>query len=237
MLVVMTETVLVIVCKKPQPGFGKQRLAVRFGAQLTHEIAQALLACTFEDAGAWPGPVVLSPAHQGDAVWAWEQASCIGRACHVLPQIEGNLGQRLNALDQTLRSRGMSRLIFIGSDSPGLGLEDYVAVDRQLESSDVVLMPAADGGVVVMANRRYWPDLSALPWSTTGLRAALTDACRMTGISVHLAREGYDIDEPDDFLRLADCLTGDNRPARRALHALAVKTRSAMYDDKSHTHA
>jgi glycosyltransferase A (GT-A) superfamily protein (DUF2064 family) len=131
----------------------------------------------------------------------------------------------------------MSRLVFIGSDSPELGLDDYFTVDRQLESSDAVLMPAADGGVVVMANRRYWPDLSALPWSTAGLRAALTDACRMAGISVHLAREGYDIDEPDDFLRLADCLTGDNRPARRALHALAVKTRSAMYDDKSHTHA
>lgn len=233
----MTETALVIVCKKPRPGFGKQRLAVRFGARLTYEIAQALLACAFEDARAWPGPVVLSPAQKEDAAWAREQANRIGRACHVLPQIEGNLGQRLNALDRTLRNRGMSRLVFIGSDSPELGLDDYFTVDRQLESSDAVLMPAADGGVVVMANRRYWPDLSALPWSTTGLRAALVDACRKAGISVHLAREGYDIDEPDDFLRLADCLTGDNRPARRALHALAVKTRSAMYDDKSHTHA
>jgi glycosyltransferase A (GT-A) superfamily protein (DUF2064 family) len=233
----MTETALVIVCKKPRPGFGKQRLAVRFGARLTYEIAQALLACAFEDARAWPGPVVLSPAQKEDAAWAREQANRIGRACHVLPQIEGNLGQRLNALDRTLRNRGMSRLVFIGSDSPELGLEDYFTVDRQLESSDAVLMPAADGGVVVMANRRCWPDLSALPWSTAGLRVALVDACRKAGISVHLAREGYDIDEPDDFLRLADWLTGDNRPARRALHVLAVKTRSAMCDDKSHTHA
>ena len=200
----MTETALVIVCKKPRPGFGKQRLAVRFGARLTYEIAQALLACAFEDARAWPGPVVLSPAQKEDAAWAREQADRIGRACHVLPQIEGNLGQRLNALDRTLRNRGMSRLVFIGSDSPELGLDDYFTVDRQLESSDAVLMPAADGGVVVMANRRYWPDLSALPWSTAGLRAALVDACRKAGISVHLAREGYDIDEPDDFLRLAD---------------------------------
>lgn len=224
----MTETALVIVCKKPQPGFGKQRLAVRFGARLTYEIAQALLACAFEDAGAWPGPVVVSPAQQEDAAWAQEQANHIGHACHVLPQIEGNLGQRLNALDQTLRSRGMSRFVFIGSDSPGLSLEDYFAVDRQLESSGAVLMPAADGGVVVMANRERWPDLSALPWSTAGLSAALADACRMAGITVHMAREGYDIDEPDDFLRLTDWLASDNRPARRVLHALAVKTRSAL---------
>lgn len=237
MSIVMTETALVIVCKKPQPGFGKQRLAVRLGVRLTHEIAQALLDCAFEDACVWPGPVVVSPAHQEDAAWAQEQARYIGHACHVVPQIEGNLGQRLNALDQTLRSRGMSRLIFIGSDSPGLGLEDYAAVDRQLESSDAVLMPAADGGVVLMANRRCWPDLSALPWSTAGLSTALDDACRMARISMHMAREGYDVDEPDDFLRLTDWLASDNRPARRALHALAVKTRSAMYDDKSHMHA
>jgi len=233
----MTETALVIICKKPQPGFGKQRLAVRFGARLTHEIARALLACTLEDAVAWPGTVVLSPAHQEDAAWAQEQADRIGHACHVLPQIEGNLGQRLNALDQTLRSRGMSRLVFIGSDSPGLVLEDYCAVDRQLKNDNVVLMPAADGGVVLMANGRCWPDLSALPWSTERLSAGLADACRMAGISVHMAREGYDIDEPDDFLRLADWLTGDNRPARRALHALAVKMRSAMDDEKSRAHA
>jgi len=233
----MTETTLVIVCKKPQPGFGKQRLAVRFGARLTYEIAQALLACALEDAGAWPGSVVVSPARQEDASWAQVQADRIGRACHVLPQIEGNLGQRLNALDQILRNRGMSRLVFIGSDSPGLGLEDYFAVDRQLRNDNVVLIPAADGGVVLMANCRHWPDLSALPWSTPGLSAALADACRMVGVSVHMAREGYDIDEPDDFLRLADWLIGDNRPARRALHALAVKTRSAMDGDKSGAHA
>jgi glycosyltransferase A (GT-A) superfamily protein (DUF2064 family) len=51
----------------------------------------------------------------------------------VLPQVSGNLGQRLNVLDSALRDEGIEQLVFIGSDSPGLTQTDYAAVREALQ--------------------------------------------------------------------------------------------------------
>lgn len=135
----------------------------------------------------------------------------------VVPQTAGNLGQRLNALDRTLRSQGMQHLFFIGSDAPGLLATDYAAARNALQHYDVVIIPAADGGVVLMASRKPWPDMSALPWSSNRLGEALTGLCRQAGHSVSAVGHGYDVDEWDDVVKLAASLRQDPRPARRAL--------------------
>jgi len=212
---------LVLVHKKPQLGIGKQRLAAQFGTELTLQIAEALLACAIEDTTMWPGPVVFSPANEKDCHWARQLADQLHFPSQVVAQIKGNLGQRLNALDKTLRDQGMERLIYIGSDAPSLTEQDYAAARSHLNQNDVALMPAADGGVVLMANRRSWPDLTGLPWSTDCLGAALTNKCRAEKMSVSILNENFDIDKPEDFLRLAQWLKTDRRPARRALHKLA----------------
>lgn len=219
----MNDTTLVLVCKKPAWGIGKQRLAVHFGKAVTLEIARALLACAIEDARSWPGPVVLAPASRNDVDWAQELLGVIGSPGWVVPQVNGNLGQRLNALDDTLRRRKLERLVYIGSDSPGLNEQDYTLVRAHLDHSDTVLMPAEDGGVMLMANGKNcaWPDLSHLPWSSGQLGMALMGACQNAQYSVRILRKGYDIDEPDQFLRLTTLLTDEERPARRALLALA----------------
>ena len=172
--------------------------------------------------------MVIAPASAEDDAWARELSTPIPAPVLVVPQVAGNLGQRLNALDQTLRAQGMEQLVFIGSDSPGLNKEDYLVTRAALQHNDVVLMPAADGGVVLMASRCAWPDLSALPWSSDRLSRALTDSCCMAGLSMKILGQGYDVDEMDDFLNLVTLLPQDQRPARRALLKLANVIISTM---------
>lgn len=217
----MTEAALVLMCKRPAPGIGKQRLRDSLGEKMTQQVASALLACAVEDACDWRGPAVIAPASMEDVAWAEELSTPIPALVLVVPQVAGNLGQRLNALDQTLRAQGMDQLVFIGSDSPGLDEKDYLVTRAALQHNDVVLMPATDGGVVLMASRCAWPDLSALPWSSDQLGAALMDACRIAGQSVKTLNQGYDVDEMDDFVNLVTLLRQDQRPARRALLKLA----------------
>ena len=224
----MAEAVLVLVCKRPAPGIAKQRLSASLGEEMTRQIANALLACAVEDACDWRGPVVIAPASAEDVAWARELSTPIPAPVLVVPQVAGNLGQRLNALDQTLRAQGMEQLVFIGSDSPGLHKKDYLATRAALQHNDVVLMPARDGGVVLMASRCAWPDLSALPWSSDQLGRALMDSCRMAGLSMKIVGQGYDVDEMDDFLNLVTLLPQDQRPARRALLKLANVIISTM---------
>ncbi len=224
----MDEATLILVCKKPAPGIGKQRLAANLGNEMTQKVAEALLACALEDACNWPGPVVIAPASTADIEWARDFSAPIPSSVTVAPQVAGNLGQRLNALDQTLRAQGMKQLVFIGSDSPGLNTTDYAATRTALQHTDIVLIPALDGGVVLMASRCAWPDLSALPWSSDQLGTTLIDACCSAKQSVKTLGQGTDVDEIGDFVKLVNLLKHDQRPERRALLELTKNIISTL---------
>lgn len=205
---------LVLLCKRPALGHSKQRLAEQLGLARAFEIAQLLLDCALEDLDRWPGPKAVAPDHPQHL--SWGQAQCPQALC--LAQHDGNLGQRLNDLDERLRRQGLHRLIYIGSDCPALQPRDYRKVARLLERCDTVLLMAQDGGVVLMASNRPWPDLSALPWSTQRLGQALADCCQRAGHSLMLAGELFDIDHQEDLQALANVLAQDARPARVSLH-------------------
>jgi hypothetical protein len=212
--------VLVVFCRRPRLGEGKQRLARELGATDALAIAQALLECALEDALAWPGGLVIAPEQPADARWA---QGLLARAATVQPQPPGNLGERLNAVDAAVRRLGHERVLFIGSDAPSLTLSDLLAAQAALDGSDVVLVPARDGGVTLMGSRRAWPDLAPLPWSEPTLGQTLEECCRSHGRSVTRLTGSYDVDEVSDLGTARHALADDDRPARRRLHELLVK--------------
>lgn len=219
----MTQAALVLVCKRPAPGVGKQRLAARLGPEIAYQIAEALLACTLEDVIAWPGKVVIAPANAQDCAWAANLFKQTQTEVQVLPQTGGNLGQRLNALDHALRAHGLNQLIYIGSDAPDIGLADFAAVSKMLSDFDSVLKPTLDGGVSIMASRKPWPDLTDLPWSTSRLGDQLSMLCQQSGHSVASLSEGFDVDEFEDLSYLVMKLAHDQRPTRRLLCKLVLQ--------------
>ena len=209
-----------VFCRRPRLGEGKRRLARALGAPQALAIAQALLECALEDALAWPGGLVIAPENPAEARWA---QGLLERAASVQPQPPGNLGERLNAVDRAVRAAGHERVLFIGSDAPSLTLADLLAAQAELDRSDVVLVPARDGGVTLMGSRRAWPDLAPLPWSEPTLGEALEECCRSHARSVTRLPDSYDVDEPSDLLTARHALAADPRPARRRLHELLVK--------------
>lgn len=204
---------LVLLCKRPALGYSKQRLAEQIGTERAFIIAQHLLACALEDVRLWPGHTVLAPDHQQHLAWALGLA----QASECLAQGEGNLGERINQLDGRLRQQGQQSLIYIGSDCPALCFDDYKRVSYLLQENDSVLLLAEDGGVVLMASNRSWPDLRALPWSTPQLGEALSECCRQAGQRVAVAGQLFDIDHQQDLRPLYVLLAADARPARVAL--------------------
>lgn len=209
-----TDIGLVLFCRRPAPGVGKQRLAADIGVGPAAEAAELLLATALEDLDAWPGPVALAPADAEDYSWA---AALLARPVAVVAQPAGNLGERLNAVDHQLRARGAQRLIFIGSDAPELRPEDYDVARAAMDTADVVLGPAVDGGVTLMGANAAWPALGALPWSTDQLGDALTKLCEGGKRRVQRIAPRADVDVANDLERAASTLSKDPRPARRRL--------------------
>lgn len=199
---------LVLVAKPPRLGVGKQRLAARLGAESALAMARALWDCALEDAQAWQGQVLLAlPDDVQTADYAFP----------VIKQGEGNLGQRLNHIDRQVRALGYMHLLYIGMDAPLLTTQDYQQVLAELAVHDVVLKPARDGGVVMMAAARPWPDLQHLPWSADQLCTQLSQLCLQHSLTLTTTATGYDIDVIEDLLMAEQDLMADSRPARQAL--------------------
>lgn len=207
-------SILVLFCRRPRAGIGKGRIAKDVGEETALAISTRLLDAAVEDASAWPGPVVIAPAEAADAEWAGQ---LLAQKARVIPQGDGNLGQRIEAIDTTLRQQGGRQIVFIGSDAPALDAAYFAAARRILRHHSVVLGPATDGGVTLMAANRPWPDLEPLPWGTEKLGAALETACRLAGIDIGLLPAAYDIDQIADLEQLRIDLRDDTRPARKRL--------------------
>jgi glycosyltransferase A (GT-A) superfamily protein (DUF2064 family) len=204
---------LVVFLKAPDRS--KRRLAAQIGEAAT-TAASHLLACTLEDASAWPGHVVLAPAAAADADWLSQQ---VHLDYEVVLQRGESLGARINHVDRALRGRGLERLIFVGADCPTLDGRYLRAADRALADADAVLGPAVDGGVVLMGARRPWPDIDTLAWSTPALRGDLVARLRDERWSIATLHTLADVDESADLATLAAALADDPRPARRDLAA------------------
>ncbi|MFC6673467.1 hypothetical protein [Marinobacterium aestuariivivens] len=92
---------LVLFCKKPGPGIGKQRLARALGADTAWRIAELLHRCALEQLRSWPGPKVLATADRADLDGYRNAFPWIDR---LLVQPPGNLGLRINRIDRMLRA-------------------------------------------------------------------------------------------------------------------------------------
>lgn len=218
---------LLIFCKQPRLNHGKQRLAANIGAEPAFSIAKALLECALEDAKAWPGSVVISPSHSDQLGWA----QSLLPTAFVVPQPEGNLGDRIKAVDAALREQGHDRLIIIGTDAPVLNQQYLLTTSKQLRESDVVMSAASDGGVTIMASSKSWPDIADLPWSTERLNESLYSKCKSAGLKVSYVDPSYDIDHEQDLHKLIIDLADDHRPARQRLLSL---TRKILNKDESY---
>jgi glycosyltransferase A (GT-A) superfamily protein (DUF2064 family) len=223
---------LVVFCRKPRRGVGKQRLAAAIGADAAGQVAAALWDCVREDLTEWQGDAVLAVADPDEEAWGVAELASLtggmrgtnnGSRRQVLVQPAGNLGERLMAIDALLRSAGRERLIFIGSDAPALTAALLDGITAMLQHADVVLAPADDGGVVAMAAREAWPPLADLPWSSELLAQALQARCRAAGQGVSMTSGSFDVDDLASLGQVSAQLRDDSRPARRRLLAIATR--------------
>jgi glycosyltransferase A (GT-A) superfamily protein (DUF2064 family) len=214
---------LVVFCKRPKLHQGKQRLVQTITSEQALIVAKGLLACAVEDTQNWQGPVVIACSDENDIEWA----QSLNNKAQVITQlpsgVKGNLGQRLNYVDEKLRSCGHQHIITIGTDAPILGHHHYQAVIASLYKHDIVLSHADDGGVVIMANSQLWPNIIDLPWSTDKLSQVLAKTCTEQGLGVDYTLPGYDIDLLTDIEKLIQDLQHDTRPARQAMREIAIQ--------------
>jgi uncharacterized protein len=110
-------------------------------------------------------------------------------------------GTRADCTVHRSREECRRRVVVIGTDIPDLGPKELEEAYRALDSSDVVVGPAADGGYYLLGTSTLIPALfEDIPWSTHEVFARTMRNAALLGLSVHLLDTLSDIDTPQDLL-------------------------------------
>lgn len=155
----------------------------------------------------------------------------------LMDQIGEDLGARMSRAFDLLFARGYARVLIVGTDVPSLPLAHYQQALALLDTNDLVLGPALDGGYYLIGLTRAAPALfTDIPWSTAGVLAATRDRAESLGLATALLPPWRDIDTIDDLNALIESSTLDGKKPTKertfstrtagALQLLAKRLRS-----------
>ncbi|MDO7854725.1 TIGR04282 family arsenosugar biosynthesis glycosyltransferase [Hymenobacter convexus] len=191
---------LLVFAREPVLGRVKTRLAADIGPEAALAVYRELLGITAAAVTAAQVPATvwlaeapaLADATQPRPEWP-------GLPWHVQPATE-SLGERMTHAFGEAFAAGATRVVIIGTDCPGLTTELLQAAFEALETHEMVIGPADDGGYYLLGLRNLQPALFANKnWSTaTVLPDTLADAARL-GLSVAQLPVLHDVDSGQDL--------------------------------------
>ena len=206
---------LLVFGRLPEPG----RVKTRLTPGLTPAASAALYEAFLDDT------MGLAPRGVPVELWVPARPGAVARlearypAARVRLQPDGSLGDRLALAFACAFREGADRAVAIGSDHPTLPGDTLPRAFRMLRTFDFVLGPTRDGGYYAIGLCRVaWPAAEALfadaPWS----QPALCDWTRDRAVELGLRRvelpDWYDVDRPDDLLRMERDLSEGSATAR-----------------------
>ncbi|WP_240787011.1 TIGR04283 family arsenosugar biosynthesis glycosyltransferase [Ramlibacter rhizophilus] len=204
-----------VLAKAPLPGFAKTRLIPLLGAaqaaraqrRLLGTTVRAALASRLGEVDLWCAP---STHHRSFRALSREPRVRL----HAQP--EGDLGARLlAAMQRHFEERPALPLLIVGTDCPLLSPGLLQAAARVLGDHDAVLVPAEDGGYVLVGMRIPLPTLfePGIAWSTDAVAAQTRERLRAGGWRWAELPALWDVDEPADWQRWQALLTLHEHPA------------------------
>jgi uncharacterized protein len=203
---------LIVFAKSPEAGKVKSRLVPTLSPEAAARLHEAMVGDTLARVQELEGEFDIE-LHTDAFSEHWSSAAFPRKL-----QASGGLGDRLYSALHAGLSRGHPLVVITGSDAPTLPASHLQELAR-LEA-DVALGPCADGGFYAIASRRLDAAMfDGVVWSDARTLDQTCDSIRRCGLSVRIGPEWYDVDTPDDLLRLsADATLGVH--TRRALREI-----------------
>ena len=184
---------LLIFAKYPEPGKVKTRLARQVGAEcaatLYEEMAEEVARKTIPKNNTYKRILYFDPPEKRTEFESW--LSIDGYQ----PQEGNNLGERLtHAVSQSLKES--EKIIVIGTDCVEF---DHILIEesfQKLDTVDLVIGPAKDGGYYLIGFKKIYPELfQNIPWSTEQVFKETLKKAQALDLTTHLLPELSDIDE------------------------------------------
>jgi rSAM/selenodomain-associated transferase 1 len=186
---------LILFAKYPTPGRVKTRLAAQLGeeraAAYYKEMVETVVAAVLPEDDSYALTCYFDPPEQESAFREWLTAL---HDFH--PQCAGELGTRLLTAFRDSCVNGAHKTVIIGSDCVDVTRELIGDAFERLETHDVVVGPAEDGGYYLIGMKTVHPELfNDIEWSTERVLAQTLEKARQAGLEVYLLPILRDIDQ------------------------------------------
>jgi rSAM/selenodomain-associated transferase 1 len=189
--------ILLYFVKYPTPGMVKTRLAKTVGDQQAARLYQELAEKNFREImllhqkRACELVVVFDPPQDKAKIEKW-----FSFPCDYWPQCEGGLGERLEGAFAQAFQKGARRVMVLGSDTLGLTADVVEDGFAALDSNDVVIGPAEDGGYYMIGCNSFYPAIfSEIPWSTGDVLPQTVKMIERLGLRHQTMTQLSDLDE------------------------------------------
>lgn len=207
-----TRAMVLVFAKAPRPGSVKTRLARSIGDAAAARVYRRMGRWVIDQLAGVQAEVTVcyDPPGARDEVRTW-----LGDGpAHYWAQPDGNLGRRMaHMCDRAFKVS--DRVAVIGTDAPSVDAGTVNRALAALDTADIVLGPAADGGYYLIGLRAHRPPLfTGMSWSTDTVLRDTEARASESGARVTFLEVQSDIDTADDLTpELADRL-GMVRPGR-----------------------
>jgi len=192
------EAAIAVFAKAPVPGEVKTRLAGVLGADAAASLHAGLVRHALATAvHARLGPVSLWC--MPDSTHSFFERCATEFGVRLETQQGADLGERMARAFE----RESAPLLVIGADCPALTTRHLADAAASLRDADAVLVPAEDGGYVLVGLARPVRGLfEEIPWGTAGVMARTRE--RLERARARWVELGplWDVDRPDDYARL-----------------------------------
>jgi uncharacterized protein len=119
---------------------------------------------------------------------------------NILFQEGSDLGIRMSHAAEMIFQEGFQKVIIIGSDCLDLTSDIINEAFNHLDSQDIVLGPAFDGGYYLIGMKEFQSELfKNIPWSTSEVLPLTLKKCHTSSYQVKILKKLNDIDHLKDF--------------------------------------
>lgn len=209
-------TALVIFAKAPIPGQVKTRLCPSLTPDEAATLHGSFVIDTLERTKAAAGKLKLDMdrylACAPSSTHVFFKIMEERQGVRLIDQIGEDLGARMHHAVETMGLRGYRRTIIIGTDVPTLPLEHFRQALTLLDSHDLTIGPALDGGYYLIGINKTVPELFAdMPWSTDQVLRLTQEKAAVLGLKTALIQPWRDVDTLDDLEALIEAYATDSK--------------------------
>jgi rSAM/selenodomain-associated transferase 1 len=200
----MPQRAVIIVTKQPQPGKVKTRLCPPLSPENAAALSEAFLRDTIDTVSRVSEcDLIIGYSPLASIDWFRDLIPCV----LLIPQGDGNLGERMRRLAGDVFERGYDQVFLIGTDTPHLNAERLEEAFALLTPNGVVLGPSEDGGYYLLGLSKPNPALfENIDWSTDQVFSQTKERAAACRLSVKLLPKERDIDTPKDLAWLKDSI-------------------------------